>query len=302
VGTFAVQIARALGAEVTGVCSTRNVELVRSLGADRVIDYTREDFTRGGQQYDLILDMVGNHSLSDCRRVLAPKGILVIVGSTEKGRWLGPLAGMLRALVLSRFVSQEMGAMLAEIKKEDLAALADLLQAGKVTPVVDRRYRLSEVPEAIRYMEEGHARGKVVIDVGSENGIPAAGAAGPAEGIGASLALLALVIAAAIVAPIAAALALNRRFQRLNPGKRPYRWGYYFSLQWLLAGVCLGLALEAGAVTAIVCGLVGAVLAWFFARRRRLAWIALTVLTFNPIAWIINFVYLRRRWAEDSAG
>jgi NADPH:quinone reductase-like Zn-dependent oxidoreductase len=162
VGTFAVQIAKAFGAEVTGVCSTRNVELVRSLGADRVIDYTREDFTKSGQRYDLILDNVGNHSLLECRRALNPRGRYVIVGGPS-GRWLDPMPRALEAFVLSRFVSQDMGMFLAELNKADLNLLRDLMQAGKVRPVVDRRYRLSEVPAAIGYLEQGHARGKVVI-------------------------------------------------------------------------------------------------------------------------------------------
>ncbi len=164
VGTFAVQIAKSFGAEVTGVCSTRNVDMVRSIGADRVIDYTREDFTKNGQRYDVILDNVGNHSLSECRRALNPKGKYVIVGGPA-GRWVDPLPRAFSAVVLSWFVSQDMSMFLAELNQKDLTILRDLMQAGKVTPVVDRRYRLSEVPAAIRYLEEGHARGKVVITV-----------------------------------------------------------------------------------------------------------------------------------------
>jgi len=162
VGTFAVQIAKSFGAEVTGVCSTRNVEMVRSIGADHVIDYTKEDFTKSGQRYDLMLDNVGNHSLSECRSVLNPQGKYVMIGG-QSGRWLDPLPRMVAARVMSRFVSQEMGMMLAHISKEDLSILGDLMQTGKVTPVIDRRYSLSEVPAAIRYLEQGHARGKVVI-------------------------------------------------------------------------------------------------------------------------------------------
>jgi NADPH:quinone reductase-like Zn-dependent oxidoreductase len=162
VGTFAVQIAKSFGAEVTGVCSTRNVEMVRSIGADQVIDYTKEDFTKSAQRYDLILDMVGNRSLLECRRVLNPKGKYVMVGGPS-GRWIDPMPRALNAFVLSLFVSQDMGMFLAELNKEDLTILGDLMQAGKVKPVIDRRYRLSEVPEAIRYLEKGHARGKVVI-------------------------------------------------------------------------------------------------------------------------------------------
>jgi NADPH:quinone reductase-like Zn-dependent oxidoreductase len=162
VGTFAVQIAKSLGADVTGVCSTRNVDMVRSLGADRAIDYTQEDFTKSGQRYDVILDCVGNHSLSACRHVLNPKGICIVVTGPD-GRWLGPLARFIAALALSPFVSQKLVPLIAKISKEDLAILRELSLAGKVTPVIDRRYKLSEVPEAIRYLEEGHARGKVVI-------------------------------------------------------------------------------------------------------------------------------------------
>jgi len=162
VGTFAVQIAKWFGADVTGVCSTRNADMVRSIGADRVIDYTQEDFTKSGQRYDLFFDCVGNHSLLACRRVLNPKGIYIVVGGPD-GRWLGPLARMIKTLVLSRFVSQNLVMFLARRSKEDLTIMHELMKAGKVTPVIDKRYKLSEVPEAIRYLEEGHARGKVVI-------------------------------------------------------------------------------------------------------------------------------------------
>jgi NADPH:quinone reductase-like Zn-dependent oxidoreductase len=164
VGTFAVQIAKSFGAEVTGVCSTRNVDMVRSIGAEQVIDYTKEDFTKGAQRYDLILDMVGNRSLLECRRVLKPEGKYVMVGGPS-GRWADPLPRALNAFVLSRFVSQDMGMFVAQMNREDLTILRDLMQAGKVTPVIDRQYGLSEVPEAIRYLEKGHARGKVVITV-----------------------------------------------------------------------------------------------------------------------------------------
>jgi NADPH:quinone reductase-like Zn-dependent oxidoreductase len=167
VGTFAVQIAKSFGAEVTGVCSTRNVDMVRSIGADRVIDYTKEDFTKSAQRYDLILDNVGNRSLLECRRVLNPKGKYVMIGGPT-GRWIDPLPRVMNAFVLSRFVSQDMGMFLAELNKEDLTVLRDLMQAGKVKPVIDRHYRLSDVPEAIRYLEAGHARGKVVITLGGQ--------------------------------------------------------------------------------------------------------------------------------------
>jgi NADPH:quinone reductase-like Zn-dependent oxidoreductase len=164
VGTFAVQLAKSMGANVTGVSSGRNVELVRSIGADQVIDYTQEDFTKGDQRYDVIVDMVGNHSLPAYRRVLTPKGIYVMVGG-PKGRWLAPLDRVATMFVYSKFVDQEMGMMIAKVNKEDLTILRDLMQSGKVTPVVDRRYKLSEVPEAMRYLETGRARGKVVITV-----------------------------------------------------------------------------------------------------------------------------------------
>ena len=164
VGTFAVQIAKALGAHVTGVCSTKNVEMVRSIGADRVIDYTKEDFTKAGQRYDLIIDNVGNRSLSECRRALTPKGKYVMVGG-QSGRWIAPLDRALAAMVFSKFVSQDMGMMLATMNKADLGILSDLMRSGKVKPVIDRTYTLSQVPEAIRYLEAGHARGKVVIVV-----------------------------------------------------------------------------------------------------------------------------------------
>jgi NADPH:quinone reductase-like Zn-dependent oxidoreductase len=165
VGTFAVQIAKTFGADVTGVCSTRNVDLVKSLGADHVIDYTKEDFTKSDQRYDVILDNVANHSLSECRRVLTPKGKYVMIGGggvNEQGVF-GIMMRPLKAMVLSKFVDQQMGMMMADANQNDLTLLADMMQSGKVTPVIDRRYKLSEVPEAIRYLEEGHARGKVII-------------------------------------------------------------------------------------------------------------------------------------------
>jgi NADPH:quinone reductase-like Zn-dependent oxidoreductase len=154
VGTFAVQIAKWLRAEVTGVCSTRNVDLVRTIGAHRVIDYTREDFVRSGP-YDLILDMIGNRSLSEFRRALTRKGTLALVG--------GRLRWMPASVVVSPFVSQRLLPVLAKVRKEELTTLRELIEAGAVTPVIDRTYPLAEVPEAIRYLEEGHARGKVVI-------------------------------------------------------------------------------------------------------------------------------------------
>jgi NADPH:quinone reductase-like Zn-dependent oxidoreductase len=168
VGTFAVQLANSFGADVTGVCSTRNVDMVRSLGAAHVIDYTKENFTKSGQRYDLLLDCVGNHSLSACRRVLNPRGIYIVVGGKDS-RWVGPLARAITAPVFSCFVSQHMVLMLAKVNQQDLGVLRDLMQTGKLTPVIDRRYRLSEVPEAIRYLEEGHAQGKVVITLEPTN-------------------------------------------------------------------------------------------------------------------------------------
>ena len=164
VGTFAVQIAKSFGAEVTGVCSTRNLEMVRSIGADHVIDYKKEDYTQSERKYDLIIDMVGNHSLTANRKALTPNGILVMVGGA-KGNWMAPLMNPLKALFLSPFVDQELVLILARLHQDDLTIIGDLMQAGKVTPVIDRRYRLSEVPAAIRYSEEGHARGKIVIDL-----------------------------------------------------------------------------------------------------------------------------------------
>jgi NADPH:quinone reductase-like Zn-dependent oxidoreductase len=168
VGTFAVQIAKALGAEVTGVCSAKNVDLVRSLGADHVIDYTREDFTRGGLRYDVAFDLVGNRPLMDFRRVLNPDGVLLLSGggASDGGSVFGPIGRILQAQLLGRFVSQRLLPMTGEPPvKERLAALTALIEAGHVVPVIDRTYPLSEVPEAIRYMEVEHARAKVVITV-----------------------------------------------------------------------------------------------------------------------------------------
>ena len=168
VGTFAVQIAKSFGAHVTGVCSTANVDHVRSIGADRVIDYTREDFTRGSERYDRIVIAAGNRPLSAVRRVLTPRGTSVWVGASP-GRWLGVLAGFLKALVLSRFGSQRLILLRAAIRKDDLIALKEMIEAGRVTPVVSRRYSLAEAPEAIRHLEQGHARGKTVIVVRSDD-------------------------------------------------------------------------------------------------------------------------------------
>jgi len=168
VGTFAVQIAKSFGADVTGVCSTKNVELVRSLGADHVIDYTQEDPTQSGQKFDLIFQLAGTSSPSHCRRVLTSKGTLVLSSGESDGRWIGPVDRLLKAAVLSPFVSQKLGSFLAKANKEDLQSLKELIEAGDVTPVIDRTYSLSETPEAVRYLEEGHARGKVVITVATD--------------------------------------------------------------------------------------------------------------------------------------
>jgi NADPH:quinone reductase-like Zn-dependent oxidoreductase len=168
VGTFAVQIAKSFGTEVTGVCSTRNVDLVRSIGADHVVDYTKQDFTKTDQRYDLIFDLIGNHSFSERRRILNPNGICVMAGLGGAGwkegmgmRLLGELNGYLR----SRFTSQKFIAYIAEFNKKDMMVLADLMQSEKVTPVIDKTYKLNETPDALRYLEQGHARGKVVINL-----------------------------------------------------------------------------------------------------------------------------------------
>jgi NADPH:quinone reductase-like Zn-dependent oxidoreductase len=165
VGTFAVQIAKSFDAEVTGVCSARNVDMVRSLGADHVIDYTLEDFTHSGQKYDLIFQLAGTRPPSECRRALNSKGTLVLSSGESDGRWIGPVGRIIKALVLSPFVSEKMASFTVKPNKEDLRFLKQLIEAGTLTPVIDRTYSLSEVPEAIRYLEEGHARGKVVITV-----------------------------------------------------------------------------------------------------------------------------------------
>jgi len=164
VGTFAVQIAKSFGANVTGVCSTRNLDTVRSLGADQVIDYTSEDFAQTGQRHDVMLDLVGTRSLSDCRRALTPRGTYVVVGVKDMGRWLG-LGRQIKALSLSPFVRQRMRVFVVRHNSDDLAVLKQLVEAGKVAPVIDRRFPLSDVPDALQYQGEGHARGKIVIAV-----------------------------------------------------------------------------------------------------------------------------------------
>jgi len=167
VGTFAVQIAKSYGAEVTGVCSARNTELVQSLGADHVIDYAKDDFTKGDQRYDVVIDNVANHSLSECRKVLTPNGIYVMIGgggAIEQG-FLGAIGNVLKAQLYSRFVKQKMGFMMAQPSTADLTLLAGMVESGKLKTVIDRTYKLDQVPEAVRYVEEGHARGKVIVTV-----------------------------------------------------------------------------------------------------------------------------------------
>ena len=167
VGTFAVQIAKSYGADVTGVCSGRNTELVQSLGADHVIDYTKEDFTKGAERYDVVIDNVANHSLSECRKVLTPNGIYVMIGgggASEQG-FLGAIGNVFKAGIYSKFVKQKMGFMMAQPSTSDLTLLAGMVESGKMKVVIDRTYKLAEVPEAVRYVEEGHAHGKVVITV-----------------------------------------------------------------------------------------------------------------------------------------
>ncbi|MBU1226767.1 MAG: NAD(P)-dependent alcohol dehydrogenase [Actinobacteria bacterium] len=165
VGTFAVQIAKALGAEVTAVCSTGNVDAARLIGADRVVDYTREDLAAMGERHDLILVIAGDRRLSDYRRVLGPAGRLVFIGGATGGNWVGPLIAVLKPRLASLFRGQKMATMLAKNRAADLEFVAALMEAGKVTPVIDRRYPLAEAPEALRYLGAGHARGKIVITV-----------------------------------------------------------------------------------------------------------------------------------------
>jgi NADPH:quinone reductase-like Zn-dependent oxidoreductase len=166
VGSLAVQIAKAYGAEVIGVCSTLKADLVRSIGADDVIDYTREDFADGSRRWDVIVDTAGRRPLSQLRRALTPKGTLVIVGGDGGGRWTGGFfRGMLRAPVVSLFVGQRLRGLATKVKREDLVTLTELVEAGTLTPVIDRTYPLIEAPDAIRYLEEGHAAGKIVVTV-----------------------------------------------------------------------------------------------------------------------------------------
>ena len=166
VGTFAIQIAKTFGAEVTGVCSTRNVDLLRSIGADSVIDYTQEDFTSNGKQYDLLFDLVANHSFAEHRRALTPKGIYIGAGMVGlSGSMISLLIRQIPELIKWRFVSQKSISLLAKLDTKDLNILGALIAEGKVKPVIDRRYRLNEVPTAVSYLEKGHARGKVIIQI-----------------------------------------------------------------------------------------------------------------------------------------
>jgi NADPH:quinone reductase-like Zn-dependent oxidoreductase len=170
VGTYAVQIARSFGAEVTGVCSTASLELVRSIGADQVIDYTQEDFTRGERRYDVILDMAGNRPLSDCRRTLTPRGTYVLVGTLDVGRFFG-LSRQVRMLASSPFVRQRMRVFIATRNREDLMALKQLAEAGELEPVIDRSFELNEVPDALRHQGEGHPKGKIVVRAAPGGGL-----------------------------------------------------------------------------------------------------------------------------------
>jgi NADPH:quinone reductase-like Zn-dependent oxidoreductase len=165
VGTFAVLVAKALGGVVTAVCSARNIEIARSLGADHVVDYTQEDFARRGERYDLLVDVAGGRSWSDCKRALEPDGTLVIVGGPRKSRLLGPLGGVIRLRLGALIARRKVAFFIAKFNKEDMQVLRELLEAGKLTPVVDATFRLDEIVEALRYMGEAHPRGKVVITV-----------------------------------------------------------------------------------------------------------------------------------------
>ena len=165
VGSFAVQIAKALGAEVTGVCSTRNMAMVESIGADHVIDYSKQDFTTTGQRYDLILDAVGNHRQASLRRAMAPEGTFAAVGMVDMGDWIGPLTFLGKLALGSMFRGQTMKPVNGRRKKKDLLVVKDLLESGEVTPVIDQRFALADVPDALRYQGEGHTRGKIVITI-----------------------------------------------------------------------------------------------------------------------------------------
>jgi NADPH:quinone reductase-like Zn-dependent oxidoreductase len=306
VGTFAVQLAKAMGAEVTGVCSGRNVELVRSLGADHVIDYTKEDYTKNGQRYDVMLDNVANHSFFENTGVLNPQGKYVLIGGggPEDQGFIGPLILPIKAALMRRFVTQEVGFMVAEVTKNDLSYLADLVQTGKMKVVIDKTYPLSQLPDAMRYLETGRARGKVIVTVGDNaDAAPASPKITTSAGTSPILVVLGLigVPLAVLILPIIAAFVLNRRFRERNPEKKNYRWGYYFSIMAFIGGLMLGRFLNSGGAVIILCGVIYAILAWFFAQRKPWAWVALTILSFNPIAWIINAIYLWKRWREEAA-
>jgi NADPH:quinone reductase-like Zn-dependent oxidoreductase len=166
VGTFAVQIAKSMGAEVTGVCSTRNQELVRRIGADHVVDYTREDVTQGSERFDVVLDMIGSYPLLSYRRVLNPHGTLVVVGSPSTDRWIGAMSGWIKATLIRPFVGQHYDVLMADANRtQDLDTLAELMRSGQVTPIIDRTYALADTAEAMRYLEQGHARGKIIIRI-----------------------------------------------------------------------------------------------------------------------------------------
>lgn len=169
VGTFAVQLAKSLGAEVAGVCSTRNADLVRSLGADHIIDYTREDFAQRDERYDVVIDNVGNRDLMDLKKILKPGGRIIIVGAPKGGRWIAPLWNPLKAAIVNPFIDEEIGWFISDANAEDLKFLVEMLSAGRLKPVVDRSYKLAEVPEAMRYLQTWRARGKILIEVSETN-------------------------------------------------------------------------------------------------------------------------------------
>jgi hypothetical protein len=226
-------------------------------------------------------------------------------GGPDDQGFIGPLVLPIKIALIKRFVTQEAGFMVAEVTKNDLTYLADLVQSGKLKVVIDKTYPLNQLPEAMRYLETGRARGKVVITVG-DNAEAISPVSPKVTGNSAASPILVVlglvgVPLAALILPIIGAFVLNRRFRERNPEKRSYRWGYYFSMMAFIGGLLLGRFLNAGVTTMILCGVIYAVLAWFFAQRRHWAWIALTVLSFNPIAWIINAIYLRKRWTEGPA-
>ena len=245
--------------------------------------------------------MVGNHSLAEYLAALTPQGALVQIGSNDIGHWLGPIVSVIEPLLWSPFVSQRLEGILAQLNKADLEVLGELMQAGKVIPVIDTRYTLSAAADAIRHVEEGHARGKVVITMAEDDTAPVspAPAASFAQTMVPALGIFTF-MACFIGLPIIAAVILDRRFRQRHPGRKPYRWGYYFCIQSLLCGIAIGMMLESGAIAAIVCGVIYAVPAWFVAQRRRWAWVVLTLLSLNPVVWVINLVYLWKRGAEDA--